>query len=70
MFLNPAFRYKLIAKLRAIARLAENPLWKQLKVVQSDRVYLVSMDRWYLDNSILGINKVIDDLERYLIVSP
>ncbi|PSB06393.1 iron-siderophore ABC transporter substrate-binding protein [Pleurocapsa sp. CCALA 161] len=53
---------------KAIAKLQENPLWKQLKVVQSDRVYEVDMDHWYLDNSILGINEVIDDLERYLVI--
>ena len=54
----------------AISRLQENPLWKKLQVVQSDQVYLVDLDHWYLDNSILGIDAVIDDLFKYLVNSP
>ena len=51
----------------SISKVQESSLWKQLKVVQNDRAYLVSLDHWYLDHSILGINAVLDDLFKYLI---
>ena len=54
----------------AISEMQESPLWQQLNVVQNDRVYPVSLDHWYLEHSILGINAVLDDLFENLINSP
>lgn len=54
---------------KAIAEMQKSPLWQQLKVVQNDRVYPVSLDHWYIDHSILGINTVLDDLFKYLVSS-
>ncbi|MCG8352964.1 MAG: ABC transporter substrate-binding protein, partial [Chloroflexales bacterium] len=49
------------------ASFSADPLWQQLEVVQNDRVYEVSDDHWMLGIGILAANRVIDDLERYLL---
>ena len=51
----------------AFEKLQENPLWNKLKVVQNNRVYVMDSDHWHKDNSILGVNAVIDDLFKYLV---
>jgi len=43
----------------------QDPLWSQLSVVQSERVYPVSS--YWVGSSILAANMVVDDLERYLL---
>ena len=50
-------------------KLQEDPLWQKLNVVQNDRVYFVG-GYWHDSGSILAINEILDDLEKYLIDSP
>ncbi|MDF5709747.1 MAG: iron-siderophore ABC transporter substrate-binding protein [Nostoc sp. S4] len=50
---------------KTLQRLLSNPLWSRLKVVQQGKVYVVG-DYWGCCASI-SANRVIDDLERYLI---
>lgn len=47
----------------------DDPLWKNLAAVQARRVYEVSDDVWARGIGILGANKVLDDLFRYLLPS-
>ncbi|WP_026370889.1 ABC transporter substrate-binding protein [Kallotenue papyrolyticum] len=42
-------------------------LWAQLQVVQRDRVYEVSDDHWMLGLGYLAAERVLDDLEQYLL---
>ena len=46
-------------------KLREDPLWQKLSVIQNDNVYFVE-GYWHNSGSILAINAVLDDLERYL----
>jgi len=50
----------------AFKELQSDPLWSQLSVVQNERVYQVPGEYW-VGSSILAANRVIDDLERYLL---
>lgn len=51
---------------RTLQSLQSSPLWKQLKVVQRNRVYIVDHSTWRSRN-ILAANAVIDDLFKYLV---
>jgi iron complex transport system substrate-binding protein len=51
-----------------LAKLQSNPLWRQLKAVQSNQVYFVS-NSW-AGNGAIAANAVIDDLFKYLIKEP
>jgi len=48
-------------------RVAESPLWQNLKAVQEERVYFVPDDYWMLGIGIGAANLVLDDLEKYLL---
>ncbi|BAY38455.1 ABC transporter, iron(III) dicitrate-binding periplasmic protein [Nostoc sp. NIES-2111] len=54
---------------KTLEKLQQNPLWKKLKVVQQNRVYLVDSDHWYAFD-VLAMNAVIDDLFKYLVKTP
>ncbi|HAG80698.1 MAG TPA: iron-siderophore ABC transporter substrate-binding protein [Cyanobacteria bacterium UBA12227] len=53
----------------SLQKLQKNPLWRQLKAVQQNRVYLVDSDNWYAFD-VLAMNAVLDDLEKYLLNTP
>lgn len=44
-----------------------DPLWSQLEVVKQNKVYDVSDDHWMLGIGVLAANRVIDDLNTYLV---
>ncbi|NJK51601.1 MAG: iron-siderophore ABC transporter substrate-binding protein [Leptolyngbyaceae cyanobacterium SU_3_3] len=54
---------------QSLEELQKSPLWQKLKVVQQNRVYIVDIHHWYAA-SILAMNAVLDDLEKYLINTP
>ncbi|MEA5516094.1 iron-siderophore ABC transporter substrate-binding protein [Nodularia sp. UHCC 0506] len=43
-----------------------HPLWAQLKAVQENRVYPVTSDIWIASWGIIGANRVLDDIFKYL----
>ncbi|MEM8830128.1 MAG: iron-siderophore ABC transporter substrate-binding protein [Cyanobacteria bacterium P01_G01_bin.19] len=47
-------------------KLSQKPLWQKLKAVQQERVYVVGQ-HWHNAGSILAVNAVLDDLEKYLV---
>ena len=47
-------------------KLREDPLWQKLNVVQNDRVYFVG-GYWHDSGSVLAVNEILDDIEKYLI---
>jgi iron complex transport system substrate-binding protein len=49
-----------------LAELKQNPLWKNLRAVQQNRVYPVNYPTWRGGNP-LAANAVIDDLFKYLV---
>ncbi|MEO0537511.1 MAG: iron-siderophore ABC transporter substrate-binding protein [Cyanobacteria bacterium P01_A01_bin.123] len=51
-------------------RLQQSPLWRRLNAFQSERVYAVDFDHWYVDHSILAIHAMLDDFFRYLVDTP
>ncbi|KAM3104393.1 ABC transporter substrate-binding protein [Phormidesmis sp. 146-33] len=48
-----------------LGRLARDPLWQHLKVVQKNQAHLVSY-QWH-SGDIFAINAILDDLYQYLI---
>ena len=50
-------------------RIVERPLWKQLKAVQQNRVYVVDAETWRGGN-LLAAHAIIDDLYQYLVNTP
>ncbi len=44
-----------------------HPLWSQLKAVQENRVYPVRNDIWVAGWGLIGANKVLDDISKYLV---
>lgn len=55
---------------QTLKQLQQKPLWRQLKAVQQNRVYLVNQSIWEGGN-LLAADAVIDDLYRYLVnISP
>lgn len=49
--------------------IAEKPLWRQLKAVQQNRVYVVDAETWRGGN-LLAAHTIIDDLYKYLVNTP
>ena len=47
--------------------LVDTPLWGQLNAVQNDRVYAVAYDLWIGGWTIIGANRILDDVEQYLL---
>ena len=47
--------------------LVDTPLWGQLRAVQNERVYAVPFDLWIGGWTIIGANRILDDVERYLL---
>jgi iron complex transport system substrate-binding protein len=47
----------------------QNPMFSSLKAVKNNRAYVVSQENWYTVG-ILGANKILDDLEKYLLSPP
>jgi iron complex transport system substrate-binding protein len=54
--------------LEALEELKQEPLWKQLNVVQNNQVYFVGI-HWG-NPDIFAINAVLDDLFKYLVNTP
>lgn len=54
--------------LEAVEKLKQNPLWQQLNVVQRNQVYFVGVH--WSNPDILAINRVVDDLFKYLVNTP
>ncbi|MBW4672193.1 MAG: iron-siderophore ABC transporter substrate-binding protein [Cyanomargarita calcarea GSE-NOS-MK-12-04C] len=50
-------------------KLQQKPLWKTLKAVQENHVYLVNLSTWR-ESNLLAANAVIDDLYKYLVNTP
>jgi len=50
-------------------KIQQNPLWKNLKAVQENHVYLVDFTAWAATH-MLGTDAVIDDLYKYLVNTP
>jgi len=50
-----------------LAELQTNPLWSQLRAVQTEQVYPVSYDSWVGGWTITGANLILDDVEQYLL---
>ncbi|MBW4686494.1 MAG: iron-siderophore ABC transporter substrate-binding protein [Komarekiella atlantica HA4396-MV6] len=57
------------ASRETLEKLQKDPLWRKLKVVQQNRVYLVDSDHWYAFD-VLAMNAVLDDLFKYLVKHP
>ena len=51
----------------AFRALQENPLWQQLEVVKNEKVFRVNADHWYIDESVLAVNTILDDLFEHLV---
>ena len=49
-----------------LKQIVEKPLWKQLKAVQQNRVYIVDAETWRGGN-LLAAHAIIDDLYKYLL---
>jgi iron complex transport system substrate-binding protein len=47
-----------------------NPLWKMLPAVQAGRVHRVASANWIEFNGLASANRVLDDIERYIIAAP
>jgi iron complex transport system substrate-binding protein len=45
----------------------QNPLYRNLEVVEDDRVYEVLFDVWLAGRGIISANLILDDLEKYLL---
>ncbi|WP_260675923.1 iron-siderophore ABC transporter substrate-binding protein [[Scytonema hofmanni] UTEX B 1581] len=54
---------------KALEKLQQKLLWRQLKAVQQNHVYLVDAAHWH-GQDILAMNAVIDDLFKYLVNTP
>lgn len=54
--------------MKKLEALQADPLWKQLKVVQQNRVYLVPS--YWIGSGPIAANLVIDDLFKYLVETP
>ena len=52
-----------------LEKLQQDPLWRTLKAVQQNRVYLVDSNNWYAFD-VLAMDAVLDDLEKYLLNTP
>ncbi|WP_289500307.1 iron-siderophore ABC transporter substrate-binding protein [Gloeocapsopsis sp. IPPAS B-1203] len=50
-----------------VNQFVKNPLFSQLKAVKQGRVYEVDAEVWHLGSNILGANRILDDLFKYLV---
>jgi iron complex transport system substrate-binding protein len=50
-------------------KLKQKPLWKTLKAVQQNHVYIVNLSTWR-ESNLLAADAVIDDLYKYLVKTP
>ncbi len=50
-----------------IRKAMEHPLWSRLDAVKQDRVYEVSLDVWVAGWNIIGADRLLDDLFKYLV---
>lgn len=50
-----------------VNQFVKNPLFSQLKAVKQGQVYQVDADVWHLGSNILGANRILDDLFKYLV---
>lgn len=50
---------------KKLEQLKANPLWKNLKAVQANKVYVVP--EYWIGNGILAANAIVDDLFKYLL---
>ncbi|WP_414620428.1 iron-siderophore ABC transporter substrate-binding protein [Calothrix sp. CCY 0018] len=53
---------------KKLEQLKSNPLWKNLKAVQQNKVYTVP--NYWIGSGVLSANAVIDDLFKYLVNTP
>ncbi|WP_228055276.1 iron-siderophore ABC transporter substrate-binding protein [Gloeocapsopsis crepidinum] len=53
---------------KALEKLKQRPLWRQLEAVQRNQVYFVGT-HWH-DAAIFAINMIVDDLFKYLVNTP
>ncbi|MEM1256805.1 MAG: iron-siderophore ABC transporter substrate-binding protein [Cyanobacteria bacterium P01_H01_bin.21] len=51
----------------AFGKLRESPLWQQLDAVKNEKVFRVSAGHWYVDESVLAVNAILDDLFEHLV---
>ena len=49
-----------------VTQFANDPLFSQLSAVKQNRVYQVDAEIWHLGSNILGANRLLDDLCKYL----
>ena len=54
---------------KVLEELQQKLLWRQLKAVQQNHVYLVDSAHWH-GQDILAMNAIIDDLFKYLVNTP
>jgi iron complex transport system substrate-binding protein len=54
---------------KLLEELKRKPLWRKLKVTQSNQVYVVKNHIWWGGN-LIAANLVLDDIEKYLINAP
>jgi iron complex transport system substrate-binding protein len=54
---------------KVLDKLQQKLLWRQLKAVQQNHVYLVDAAHWHAQD-ILAMNAIIDDLFKYLVNTP
>ncbi|MGJ5632814.1 ABC transporter substrate-binding protein [Nostoc sp. CALU 1950] len=54
---------------KSLKELKQKPLWKTLKAVQKNHVYLVKLSTWR-ESNLLAADAVIDDLFKYLVNTP
>jgi iron complex transport system substrate-binding protein len=52
-----------------LEKLQQKPLWKKLKFVQNNQIYLVDGDAW-IGANLLAADAIIDDLYKYLVNQP
>ncbi|WP_256498543.1 ABC transporter substrate-binding protein [Chroococcidiopsis sp. CCNUC1] len=50
-----------------VNQFAKDPLFSQLNAVQKGQVYQVDAEVWHLGSNILGANRILDDLFKYLV---
>ncbi|MEC4806426.1 MAG: iron-siderophore ABC transporter substrate-binding protein [Jaaginema sp. PMC 1079.18] len=55
---------------RLYRQFTQNPLWQNLKAVQSDRVYFVNFEYWIGGEGAIAANLVLDDLLQFFATTP
>jgi iron complex transport system substrate-binding protein len=54
---------------KSFNKLKQKPLWKTLKAVQKNHVYVINLSTWR-ESNLLAADAVIDDLYKYLVNTP